>query len=137
MFYRKIQLIRTDKILFIVQAVDYDQGENGSVSYFIISEDGNQISRDQLFIINNQSGELRMNMKNSKLNQSLGVHRVVVQVNHVLCMSFLLKKNVLNIGSLLSEYLLLYLLYYYQRKAAQLWFSRKRRKSLFSFKNSY
>ena len=59
-----------------------DDGDNGRLTYTIISEDDSSalISTQHLFILKQKTGQLLLNPNNPLLNQSLGVHRLIVQV---------------------------------------------------------
>jgi len=66
-----------------MQAKDYDLDENGTVVYELLSENGLKKSGDNmtsLFLIDADTGDLRLNFSNTKLNQSLGRQRIVAQV---------------------------------------------------------
>ena len=78
------RLVTNITLLFcLLQAIDYDSGANGTVTYRVLTEDGIDKSRNaagSLFVIDDVTGELRLNLSNLKLNQSLGLHRIAVEV---------------------------------------------------------
>ena len=72
---------------FNFKAIDYDLDENGTVVYEILTENGQDTSRDNLtslFWIDVDSGDLRLNFSNKNLNQSLGRQSIVVQVSEII-----------------------------------------------------
>ena len=68
--------------------MDYDLGNNREILYRISSVDGTVASKGSLFVIDPLTGELRLNSSNPKINESLGLHQVAIQVIHVCCCVF-------------------------------------------------
>ncbi|XP_078488561.1 protocadherin-18-like isoform X2 [Ciona intestinalis] len=71
--------ILRDDVITRIQAVDYD--EQSDLKYRLLSEDGVQQNKDinSTFVINSQTGDLRLNMSHEDLKSTLGLHTVTIE----------------------------------------------------------
>jgi len=75
--------ILRQEVITRIQAVDYDEGANSKLKFEILAEDGIKQTgfvNGSLFILNSTNGDLRLNMSNHRLRNSLGRHSLLVQV---------------------------------------------------------
>ena len=70
-----------------MQAIDKDEGINAEVNFRILYEDG-KIYNDthqmsNLFLVDMETGQLRLNMLHTDIERKLGEHRIVVEVRGI------------------------------------------------------
>ena len=65
--------------------MDYDAGRNRKLKYRLLNVSGmNHRNKSSLFLLDTFSGDLKLNMSNSKLSASLGTYEIIVEVRDAL-----------------------------------------------------
>ncbi|XP_002129128.2 protocadherin beta-18 [Ciona intestinalis] len=72
-----VATILSDNVIIKINAIDYDQGAHSDVWYSLVSENGEKPPKD--FILNQLSGDFRLNFSNPKMSDMLGLHTIVVK----------------------------------------------------------
>ena len=82
MFFKEFKLKQTKHLK--LQAIDIDEGMNAEVNFKILYEDGkvynDTYQMSNLFLVDMETGQLRLNMLHADIERKLGEHRIVVEV---------------------------------------------------------